>query len=559
MNTNQSSRIAIYARKSTESEDRQILSIDSQVSELRSYARRAGLSVVDVYTESMSAKAPGRPVFTELLSLLKPGRIDGILCWKLDRLARNPVDGGALIWAMEESRLRSIHTPQNSYSNTGNDKFWMQMEFGMAKKYVDDLSDNTKRGLRAKLELGWMPGPPPIGYLNDKEHKTVVKDPDRFLVIRQMWDLMLTGLYSPPQVLDIATNKWGLRRRPYKRSGGGAVAVSTIYAIFGNPFYYGTVVYGGQKHQGAHEAMVTKGEFDAVQSILASRGRRRPKKLSFAYTGLIRCGECGASVTAENKYKLIKSRGTVKRYVYYHCTKRKQGIHCSQRAVEKEDLESQIVAFLGSIRVAKDYLDWVLKVLESMEGEERERERAVAGSLADRISSCRHELSELTNLRLRGLIEDDEFTAKRNELHDEIVNLTCQLEETDKQNAYALKRCREVFEFAESAKVAFVSGTGPTRRAIFGKIGSNCVLKDRKLLITAAEPFQVIREFVSGAQTRNGMFEPPIQGLDSTRSVACDDGSCALLRVIEDVLTAVRKQSRYPQNTAADGKPSSEW
>src|SRR5262245_15068932 len=122
-------RYIIYARKSTESEDRQVLSIDSQVHELREFARSRGIQVATVLSEARSAKAPGRTVFGGLMRELARERAQGILCWKLDRLARNPVDGGALIWAFDEGKLREIATPQRSFSNTGNDKFWMQLEF----------------------------------------------------------------------------------------------------------------------------------------------------------------------------------------------------------------------------------------------------------------------------------------------------------------------------------------------------------------------------------------------------------------------------------------------
>ncbi|MBK7143570.1 MAG: recombinase family protein [bacterium] len=147
-------QIAIYARKSTESEDRQVLSIDSQIKELQEFAAREKLGKVVVFTESKSAKAPGRPAFNELLKRVSKGEFDRLVCWKLDRLARNPVDGGAVIWAVEEGKIQHIYTPQRRFDNSGNDKFWMQLEFGMAKKYVDDLSDNVKRGLRAKVAQG---------------------------------------------------------------------------------------------------------------------------------------------------------------------------------------------------------------------------------------------------------------------------------------------------------------------------------------------------------------------------------------------------------------------
>jgi site-specific DNA recombinase len=150
-----------YCRKSSEAEDRQILSIDSQVTELKRHAARKSIRILEVLTEAKSAKAPGRPVFNSMMERLYRGEADGILCWKLDRLARNPVDGGAIIWAMKQHGVRII-TPFQAYSQSEDNVVWMYLEFGMAQKYVDDLSKNVKRGLRAKAESGWIPGPTPL-------------------------------------------------------------------------------------------------------------------------------------------------------------------------------------------------------------------------------------------------------------------------------------------------------------------------------------------------------------------------------------------------------------
>lgn len=522
-------RLAIYARKSSESEDRQVLSIDSQIAELLDHAKREGLGNATVFTESKSAKAPGRPKFNNLLTLISKGEFDAILCWKLDRLARNPVDGGAVIWAVEEGKLRSIYTPQRHFDNSGNDKFWMQLEFGMAKKYVDDLSDNVKRGMRAKLAQGWIPCVPPLGYLNDRITRQIIKDPDRFHLVRKMWDLLLSGNHSPNAIVRIASEQWGLTTRTFRRKGGGSIGYSSIYRMFTNPFYHGKILYGGELFDGAHPAMITIDEFDRAQHLLGNRSQPRPKTLYFAYTGLIRCGECGAAVTAENKRNRQGHR-----YVYYHCTKRKRNVKCSQPVVEVIRLESQILAFLQSLSISRSYLDWTLKVLKELETEGARIQADKLKSLEARLKSISSQKAELLNLKLRGLISDSEFATKREQLSREYSHLQV---ECDRDTGSLSSSAAGVFNLAHSAVLKFTKGTPDTRRAIVQQIGSNLILRDRILAIQAHKPFEIIRKANSALQTQKPRFEPAAERENTLRSAPTGSEFALWYTAVKDVRT----------------------
>jgi site-specific DNA recombinase len=504
---------AIYARKSSESEDRQVLSIDSQIRELTDLAHREGLVIGSVLTESKSAKSPDRPVFNELYTKIQTGRIDSIVCWKLDRLARNPVDGGAIIWAMEEGKLKTIHTPGRTFENTANDKFWMQLEFGMAKKYVDDLSDNVRRGMRAKLELGWLPGLPPLGYLNDRNNRTIVRDPERFPLVRRMWDLMLSGTKTPPQILRVATNQWGLRTRKFKRQGDCALIDSMVQKIFRNPFYCGVIRRKGEDYPGAHEAMVTRTEFNRVQDLLMGRQHPRPKQRVFPFTGLMQCGECGAAITAEQKRNRQGHE-----YVYYHCTKRKAGIRCSQRVIEAKHLEGQIEGFLASVTLPEEFKSWAIALVREVHHEEVAKDHASSSSLHRRYEACKTERASLVDLRLRGLVTDDEFVSKKNQLVQEQLRLKELLDDGEGRVTEVLDRCIEAFDFATVVQKTFTSGSPEVKKACLQYVGSNLTLRDGILNICPRTPFGILQKVIKGIHDGPHTFEPANLGQAQPRT-----------------------------------------
>jgi DNA invertase Pin-like site-specific DNA recombinase len=498
-------RYIIYARKSSESEERQVLSVESQLRELRLLAHSQELNITAVLSESRSAKAPGRAVFGELMGHVAKGNVDGILCWKLDRLARNPVDGGALIWAFDEGRLSQIVTPQRTFTNTGNDKFWMQLEFGMAKKYVDDLSDNVKRGNRMKLEQGWLPGIPPIGYLNDLAKKTIIPDPDRFLLVRKMWDSVLAGT-QPAKVLHTANEEWGLRTPRFRRRGGRPLAYSTFYKLLSTPFYYGLIVRNGESYRGAHKAMITKDEYDTVQTLLGRSNRLPQKQHAFAFTGLIRCGECGAAITAENKTNRYGSK-----YTYYHCTRRRRGYSCTQGVVQVDELESQITDVLQRIHIADDFRGWALQNMRTVHRDETSARQATDQSLALAYNDTKKKLDTLVDLKLGNLVTAEEYSTKRQKLSGELIRLKERLEDTDGRATSWLKLAERAFVFANEARGRFTEGTLDEKREILTALGSNLVLKDKKLQIRLQEPFRLIEEGLRGLVSKADRFEPQVQ------------------------------------------------
>jgi DNA invertase Pin-like site-specific DNA recombinase len=530
------SQYVIYCRKSTESEEKQVLSIESQVKELEDFSKRLNLQISEILTESKSAKSLGRPVFNGMMKKLYKGQYSGVVCWKLDRLARNPIDGSALVWALDQGKISEILTPQGSFKNNSNDKFLMQIEFGMAKKYVDDLSDNVKRGNRAKLERGWLPGLPPLGYLNEATERTIIKDPERFPLIRKMWELLLKGV-SPSRILEIANEKWGFKTRQGKKIGGKPLSMSGIYKIFGSPFYYGLVERKEGVFPGKHDPMITEEEFWKAQEILGRHGRPRPKNHEFAFTGLIRCGECGCMITAEEK---INRYGY--HYRYYRCTKKKRGLPCHQRYINLNELEKQITGYLENIHVPKRLLELAISYLKEEEKEENERRNDIRRSQEKAGADCQRKLDNLNQMRLKDLINDEEYIKEKKALLGEKMKLEANLKNDYRKRS--LNLAERTFNFAAKAKEGFQNGSLEDKRSILQGLGSNLFLKDKKLLIQIEKPLQIIERGLRSVKDGNNALEPPENGFFEPKTGAIASKFKSWYTTVEDVRTFYEMQER---------------
>jgi len=479
-----------YCRKSSEDEDHQILSIESQRQELKRYAEREKLQIIALLEEARSAKTPGRPVFNEMLRRIGRGEADGILTWHPDRLARNALDGGQIIHLLDTAKLVDLRFPTYTFENTSQGKFMLAIMFGQSKYYVDSLSENVRRGNRTKRERGWLPGMAPIGYLNARSEageKIIIPDPLRFPLLKRLWHLLLSGGYSVPQLLEIATHEMGVRTPQKKRVGGNPLSVSGIYRLFSNPFYTGNMLHQNQWFPGRHEPMVTLEQFEQAQMLLGKADRPRPKQHVFAYTGLIRCGSCGCSITAEKKVNRYGSH-----YAYYHCTRKKRQIACSEKCVEEGQLEEQVLTFLHTIYLDQQEVDRFLAIIEEERAKEGVAGDAVKQALERTLERCARDLDNLTKLRYRDLISDEEFVRQRSGLTQEQLKLDQRLQRLSTEQW--IEPSRNLFLFSNRAVFWLTHGTASEKRLILSTVGSNLTLKAKKLNISAAKPFLTVQQ-----------------------------------------------------------------
>ena len=349
----------LYARKSTDIEDKQILSIEAQITELRAFAKQNNLDIADEFIEKQSAKIPGRPIFNAMLKKIENGEANGILAWHPDRLARNSVDGGKIIYLIDCGRILGLKFPQFWFEPTPQGKFMLNIAFGQSKYYIDSLSENVRRGLRQKVRRGEYPGPAPIGYINDPRTKTVIVDRKKSKIIKQTFELYAQNNSCLEDIANFLAQNGILRR------SGKIWHKDRAKYLLSNPFYYGHFRYAKEVYEGKHEPIIAKKLFDKVQEVLKQRGRPRHKTEiePQVFCGLLKCGTCGMMITGEYRVKKQKN-GNIHDYIYYHCTKKNKSVRCLEPCIRQESLDAQISSLLQKVSLRSDWAEKLLKMLE---------------------------------------------------------------------------------------------------------------------------------------------------------------------------------------------------
>lgn len=467
----------IYCRKSTDTEDKQVLSLDSQEAELRSIADKLQLKVVEVVKESMSAKSDGRPLFNQALELVAKGRADAILCWKLDRLARNFIDGGKVIDMLQRGVIKEVRTYEGVHYPHDN-VLMMAMQFGMANQYVRDLSENVKRGNRAKLQRGEWPNHAPFGYLNDRITKTIVVDPVRSEYIPKIFKLYISGSYGCNNISDLLY-KEGLRT-----PSGKKVFKSQIHRILSSIFYTGLMEREGKYYQGKHQPLISKEIFDKAQDMLNNRTRPRPQRLFFPLRGFLSCENCGCAFTSSLK----------KGHHYYYCTNGKQKCNEHKTYMRETYLYDIISDLLGNIGFSERKIELMYQAAkERSEAENSYSIKALQDKRAH-LESLKTKESRLLDAFLAEQVTKELYDQKILELQNERVSTLQRIKDLEtEQSGFTLEPIKNLFLQANKAQKEFLEGDDQEKREVLEKLLWNLSLKSKSVAsIKLKTPFDVM-------------------------------------------------------------------
>ena len=493
----------IYCRKSSEDEEKQILSIEAQLQELRDFAKKENLEIIDEFVETKTAKEPGRSIFNEMLSRIEKGEAEGILAWHPDRLARNSVDGGRIIYLLDTGKIQSLKFPTFWFESTPQGKFMLNIAFGQSKYYVDNLSENVKRGLRQKLRRGEWPGQAPIGYVNDLRTHTIEIDREKAPTIRKLFKAYASSKYTLKDLADLSLSSGLVSQR--KRKG---LSVAVIQRMLENKFYIGLFTYRSETYEGKHKPLIDKATFDKAQQILKERAKPRKTKtlLDFPFRGIFTCGECGRTVTGEQH---IKKSGLIFRY--YRCTKKKT--ICHQDYIREEELAKQIDKIVLKFAWPENWFSKMFDQVEKWKNEKEQSVESTAKPLKEELQKTETQISKLLDAHLEGLLEADEYHNKKAELIEKKMALKQKIAQIGQKGNHWLEPLENWLKEVNQIQNLISRNNLREKGEFFRKLGSNRQILDGKIIFDAVGVWKTYlnlfgrEQIFSAAEPRSGEAE----------------------------------------------------
>jgi DNA invertase Pin-like site-specific DNA recombinase/ribosomal protein L32 len=480
----------LYARKSTEDDDKQIMSIEAQLFELREFAQKENLKILAEFQESKSAKTPGRSIFEEMMTRIESSEANGVLAWHPDRLARNSIDGGRVIYAVDTEKLVSLRFPTFWFEPTPQGLFMLQVAFGQSKYYSDNLVQNVKRGIRQKLRRGEWLTKAPFGYVNNPRTRNIEPHPVNAKIVEGAFLEYLKGghgLVSLSQYLadlGVVTSK------------NTPLAKCSIKHMLSNRAYLGFVRHYDEWFEGTFAPIISPSLFEAVQKRLASKAKPQKKRGSrrFPFCGLFRCGECGGMFSAQ----YAKGNGGV--YRYYRCTKKK-GI-CSQGYVQEKDLVAQIQKRLQTISLCDRYTEYMLKEIDKWEQEEMLVSHSDMQNLSLKIKASEARMEKLVSAYLDGDVPKEMYLKRKDETMRTTLALKTQKKDFEGRKNTWVEPLREWVMDTKQATFLSSSTDFSEIASFVQKIGTNHTVRDKTAHLSVPAPSYFVAE-------RKGLFSLP--------------------------------------------------
>jgi hypothetical protein len=360
----------------------------------------------------------------------------------------------------------------------------LQIAFGQAKYFIDNLSENVKRGLRQKLRRGEWPGWAPIGYINNFRTHTVEPDKEQAPLVKKLFEAYSTGKYSLKELAKLSLSLGLVSQRSRKQ-----LAVSMIQRMLQNKFYIGLFTYKGELYEGKHPLLIDKATFDLVQRIIAQKSKPRKSKgpLDFGFRGVFTCGECGRTITAERH---TKKSGLIFRY--YRCTKK--GTKCTQKYISEQNLFEQDNRLIEKVALSNEWARKMLAKIEQWKAENLKSSALAVDELKTEVNKVEIRLSKLLDAHLDGLLETSEFQNKKSELIEQKTALKQKIEQINRKGSFWLEPLKAWIETAHQAGNLISKENFEAKAELLKKFGSNRLLAAGKAAIQWENPWKILAE-----------------------------------------------------------------
>jgi len=508
----------LYARVSSKEQEKEGFSIPAQFKLLNKYAADNRLQIVHEYVDVETAKKSGRTGFTEMIEFLRkegrskqssPCRI--LLVEKTDRLYRNLKD-----WVTIDELDLEIHFVKEnvilSQESRSSEKFMHGIKVLMAKNYIDNLSEETKKGMIEKAEQGIYPSFAPLGYINvECDGKRFIQpDPEVGPQVCKLFEWYATGNYS---LLELTKKSYS--EGFVFRKSGQKVSKSVVHKILKNPLYFGEFRWAGKMYKGIHEPLISRELFDRVQEVMAEKGRRKTgqQKHNWAFQGLLSCGYCGCALVAEIKKK---------RYIYYHCTGNKG--KCPEKWIREEEIARQFGEAISAIKMDDDVLGWVVAALKESHADEIMYHSELMSALQRQYEKLQHRLDAMYDDKLDGKIDQEFYDRKSSAWKKEQDDIMCKIANHQGANRTYLDEGVKLLELAQRAVILYEKQTEQEKRRIINFVCSNSIWKDGRLQASYRQPFDMLSEINMSYQKekavfpkKKGLFEFWLPSTDSNR------------------------------------------
>jgi site-specific DNA recombinase len=502
-------RYLAYVRKSSENSERQALSIDGQSDAVK--VRFASLNIVDVVAESKSAFKPyNRTLFDDVLLRIERGEVEGLVAWHPNRLSRNEIDAGRIIYLLRRGLLKDLQFVTYTFENTPEGIWMLQMQLSQSQYESAKLGREVSRGMNQKIEQGYFPDKAPPGYLNsgpgsEKGRRVIYNDDDRLLLVRKMMEYALTGNHNTAELhrmmLDWGFTTWSLVHRKER-----AVTYAQVRKMLANVFYTGYFKWNGVLHRGNHKAILTWPEYDRLQQIMRrqvkNQDRRYVRRDYIAFSGLLRCGECGFGVTATEKRKYYRGTNRTAVYLYYHCTHKSKSVCCRQPAVSERLLVAELASEVAKLHILAEFRDWALDILDRRRRTTLKEREVISENRARRLADAKARLRRLIDMRAAEEIGVDDFKVQQEGYKKKIWELEAVISKGNDTASVAPAAVKKVFtELAAIKRVFDDASPQEKRRVVINLSGSNPVLTNRKVVLQAKKWLVPIQDGYSALET----------------------------------------------------------